>query len=279
LLILGIGMGGTLCASDIVGEVNGVKITKDALEDFSRQFRPGQTAKYELFSPEERRQLLDRFIEHELMAEAARKSGVEKDPEYQKKLEQARRELMIGLWLRKQYKTLIVSDGEAREYYEKHPDEFLVPEQVHARHILLNDEKKAREIIGKLQGLTGEKLKEKFIELAKSDSTGPSSRTGGDLGFFKREQMVVPFAKAVFSMKDGEVSSRPVKTEFGWHVIYREESRPARKIPFESVKKKILEEIRQKHFSEKMTKEIEAMKKNATIRIDLPSSAKESLKP
>jgi peptidyl-prolyl cis-trans isomerase C len=91
--------------------------------------------------------------------------------------------------------------------------------EVQARHILVAEEKKAHDIIKKLNGGAG------FGELARRHSTGPSGPKGGDLGYFSRSQMVPPFAEAAFAMEPGNYSQTPVQTRFGWHIILVEDRR------------------------------------------------------
>jgi len=91
--------------------------------------------------------------------------------------------------------------------------------EVHAHHILVKTFDKANELEARLIGYSGEELKEEFIKLAKEHSVGPSSIKGGDLGWFKEGMMVPSFNDAVFSMQVGTVSA-PVKSPFGYHLIY-----------------------------------------------------------
>ena len=92
-------------------------------------------------------------------------------------------------------------------------------EEVKARHILVDNEEHAKQIKLEL-----ERSDKTFSELAKQKSEGPSSEKGGDLGFFGKGEMVKPFEETVFDMDTGEVSD-PVKTEFGWHLIKKEDER------------------------------------------------------
>lgn len=264
-LVGGIGIGTLVMASDTIAEVNGVKITQEDADAFLHQLQPGQPIRYELLDPQMRKKVLDGLIETELLAQAAQKAGVEKDPEFQRMLALAKKKLMINAWAKKQYDKTIVSDSEAKAYYDKHPEKFTMPEQVRARHILLKDRKSAEEIIARLKGLKGEALKKKFIELAKEKSTGPTASKGGDLGYFTKEQMVLPFSKAAFALKKGEITLQPVKTQFGWHVIYLEDRKAPRKIPFEQVKEKVIAGLKQQRFAAKMAQETEALKKEAKI--------------
>jgi len=272
-VILGAGTLQWLSASDVLARVNGQEITKEDFNAFLRQIQPGQPVSYEMLNPKMRKQVLDGIIETELLAQAAQKAGMEKDPRFQRMLELAKKKLLINAYARKQFEGTVVSDSEAKEYYQKHPEKFATPEQVHARHILLKDEKKAREVIEQLKGLKGEELKKKFIELAKKESTGPTGPKGGDLGYFTKDQMVLPFAKAAFSLNKGEMTAEPVKTQFGWHVIYLEDKKPSQTVPFEAAKEKIIAQLRQERFVEKMKQETEALKKAAKITIEAASDS------
>ncbi|WP_456392607.1 peptidyl-prolyl cis-trans isomerase [Nitratifractor sp.] len=267
-LVLGIGLSTTLMASDTLATVDGEKITKADLNTFLKQMQPGQPISYDMLDPKNKKELLDAYIEMELVAKAAQKAGMEKDPEFQKMLELAKKKLLINAYAKKQFESTVVSDSEAKEFYQKNMEKFKTPEQIHARHILLKDEKSAQAVIDQLKGLKGEALKKKFIELAKEKSTGPTGPKGGDLGYFGKSQMVLPFAKAAFALKKGEITLKPVKTQFGWHVIYVEDKRPSRVIPFEAAKAKIIAMLRQKRFAEKMKKETEALRKSAKITIE-----------
>lgn len=264
-----------LSASDVVAVVNGHKITKAEVNTFLRQSMPNQPISYDMLDPKTKKKVLDGLIETEILAEAARKAGVEKDPEFQQMLEMAKKKLMINTWAKKQFEKIIVSESEAKEFYEKNQDKFTRPAQVHARHILVKSEKKAKEIIDQLKGLKGEALKKKFIELAKKESTGPTGPKGGDLGYFGREQMVLPFAKAAFALNKGEITLEPVKTQFGWHVIYVEDKKPAQTVPFDAVKDRVIAALKQQRFAEKMKKQTELLKQKASITIEKPAKSGE----
>ena len=269
-LLFGLGMTGTLQASDILATVNGQKISKEDLNVFLKQVQPNQPINYDMLDAKNKKELLNAYIEMELMAEAAKKAGVENDPEFRKMLELARKKLLINAYAKKQFAATVVSDSEAKQFYQKHPELFKMPAKVHARHILLKDEKTAQKVIEQLKGLQGDALKKKFIELAKKESTGPTGPKGGDLGYFTKDQMVLPFSKAAFALKKGEVSPKPVKTQFGWHVIYVEDVKPAQTVPFDAAKAKIIAKLRQENFVKKMKQESEALKKSAKIVIESP---------
>ena len=106
---------------------------------------------------------------------------------------------------------------------KKHFQKYLISnsesDEIRARHILLQTQEQAIEIIRQLnQG--GD-----FENLARMFSTGPSGKKGGDLGYFTRERMVKPFSEAAFATPVGSFTSKPIKTQFGWHIIKVEDKR------------------------------------------------------
>ncbi len=250
-------------AETTLATVNGKPVTTFEADNYIAQTQPG--AKYENLPADQKKLVVDRLIERALFINQAKKEGMEKDPEYLKLLERDKDELLVQTWIKKQFDNTVISDSEAKAYYDKHPDEFMIPEQVHARHILVKTQKEADEIIKQLKGLKGDELKNKFIELAKSKSIGPTGPRGGDLGFFGPGQMVKPFNDAVFAMKKGEVSTKPVKTQFGYHVIYLEDKKEKKKIPYKDAKARIISLLKQKAFTVKMEKLANSLKKKAKI--------------
>ncbi len=119
-----------------------------------------------------------------------------------------------------------VSDTEAKEFFDKNPDKFLVPEQVRASHILFMvaedaAPEKVTEALKKAEGAAKRGATEDFAKLAGELSEEPGAKErGGDLNFFPRQgAMVEPFAAAAFALKKGEISKEPVRSQFGYHVI------------------------------------------------------------
>lgn len=133
---------------------------------------------------------------------------------------------------------LEISEEEAREYFKENQEKFDIPEQVKARHILVETEEEARKMISRLE------KGEDFAELAKKYSQDPGSKEqGGDLGFFSRGEMAKEFEEAAFALKDGERSA-PVKTYHGYHVIETLEHKEGRAVTYEEVEDKVKEAIR-----------------------------------
>src|SRR5690606_18909623 len=140
----------------------------------------------------------------------------------------------------------------------KLPDE----NEVRARHILVSDEKTAKDIIAKLN------KGEDFGKLAEQYSTDTTKANGGDLGYFPKGVMIKEFDAAVFGMKKGEVSKAPVKTQFGYHVIKVEDVRPRQKPEFEQVKDRVRAQLSE----EQLRKVVEGLREKANVQINLPQS-------
>ena len=118
--------------------------------------------------------------------------------------------------------------------------------QYKARHILVETQSEAQDLIDQLNEGAD------FQALAKEHSTGPSGPNGGDLGWFAPDQMVKPFADSVVALEDGAYSKAPVQTQFGWHVILREDSRENEPPTLESVRDAIKQRVEQEKFQDYM---------------------------
>lgn len=170
--------------------------------------------------------------------------------------------------------SIMVSDADAKAYYESNPQFFKQPEQVKASHILVKvepdaDEAKKAEARKKIEDVQ-KKLKEggDFAELAKEYSEGPSGPKGGDLGLFGRGQMVKPFEDVAFAAKPGEVSDL-VETRFGYHLIKVDEKKPESVVPYEEAKERIEQVLKRQKISEAVNEYIAKLKSEAKIEVYL----------
>jgi peptidyl-prolyl cis-trans isomerase C len=210
----------------VVGRVNGVEIRRSevmaVIETLPDQYRqlPGNYL-FEL--------VLTQIIDRKLMVAAAETAKLDDDPEVKQRLAMAREQALQEVWLSREIEKSVTED-KLRERYNKMIAEQPPEEEIRARHILVESEDAAKALIVEL------KKGADFATLAKSSSTGPSANTGGDLGFFKREDMVPEFTEAAFALKPGEYTETPVKTQFGWHVIKQEERRKAAAPDYEATK-------------------------------------------
>ena len=165
----------------------------------------------------------------------------------------------------KKVEEIVINDAAVRRYYRASLEKFTEPASVKVRHILVTREADAIAIISELQ--QSKDIRKKFIELAKSESTGPSAKNGGELDWFIYEQMVQEFSEAAFNLKKGMFTTQPVKTQFGYHVIYLEDKKEKSLIPYEKVKPKIVKELRLKRFDIKIKNLSKKLKKTADISV------------
>ncbi|MBA1148931.1 peptidylprolyl isomerase [Ectothiorhodospiraceae bacterium WFHF3C12] len=201
----------------VLARVNGEAITESMLQQHVDQRTGGRGGE---LSPEMKRNLLNELVDMTLMAQAAKDEGYADDPQVQARLESIRRAVLAQAMVEGMDPQNAVTDEELQSAYE---EQYTVDagKEYHARHILLEDEAKAKELIAELQGGAD------FAALAQEHSTGPTGEKGGDLGWFAPDQMVPPFAEATRALEKGGITEEPVKTRFGWHVIKLEDVRDA----------------------------------------------------
>ncbi len=261
----------SLASANTLVTVNGVPITQNDVDTELMNATQGRFDQVPVEKQAEfRRQVLEQLIAKELVFSDAKKIGVleskEFKDEYAKVQERIKKELAIQVWQKQELDKIKVSDKELKSYYDANKEEFNEKESVHARHILVKEESDAKSIISELKSLKGTKLKDKFIELAKSKSTGPSGPKGGDLGFFAQGQMVPEFNDKVFSMKVGTITDVPVKTQFGYHVIYLEEKKEKATRSFTEVKSFIEQRLKMEKFKAYIQTKMKELEKQATIK-------------
>lgn len=213
-----------LDTSAVVATVNGQAITEDMLDLYvqQRQARnPGNT------DGTDRNAILTEVISLELASQDGEKKGVQNTKDVALQINQQRRAVIASAAIKQQLAAEPVTDEELQKLYQ---EKIGGGSEYKARHILVEEKDKAVTLIAELDK-GGD-----FSEMAKEHSTGPSGKTGGDLGWFSPKQMVPPFSEAVATMKKGEYTKEPVQTQFGWHIIILDDVRESTPPPFEQVK-------------------------------------------
>lgn len=268
--VLGVLLSATISNAAVLATVNGDNITSD---EVNRVLMEGTQGRFDSLPADKQNELRQRIIEgmvaQQLVYDDAQKIGIleskEYKSEYQKLAERMKMQLAAKVWEQQQFDAIKVDAKEVKAYYDANPDEFVDKEKVHARHILVKTSDDAEAVIKSMKGLSGDKLKAEFIAQAKSKSTGPSAAKGGDLGYFPRGQMVPSFNDAVFAMKEGSISSDPVQSQFGYHVIYLEDKMAAKKMSFDEVKSFIEQRLKMDKFKVYMDKKMSTLKSKAKI--------------
>jgi len=260
----------SMAAASIVATVDGTQITSDEVNQVLMEGTQGRFNTLPKAKQDElRKRIVEGMIAQELVYADAKKSGVLTSKEYKDELvevmQRVEKQLASKVWEKQQFDKVEVSDTEIKKYYDSHANEFVEKEKVHARHILVKTEEEAKSIIGDLKAKQGDALKTAFAEAAKKFSTGPSGPKGGDLGSFPRGQMVPEFNDKVFSMTVGTITTEPVKTQFGYHIIYLEDKIDGKKLSFDEVKSFIEQKLKMEKFKEAMEEKMKALTGAAKI--------------
>jgi peptidyl-prolyl cis-trans isomerase C len=167
---------------------------------------------------------------------------LDKEEEFQNILKETKENLLQRYAVQKVMDDVDVKDEEAKEVYEQNKDKYISDEKVSAKHILVDDEEKCKEIKEEIDnGLD-------FSDAAAKYSSCPSSKKGGRLGEFGKGQMVPEFEEVAFNMEEGEISD-PVKSQFGYHIIQLDKKVPAEQKSFNEVKDQVKQQlVQQKQF-------------------------------
>lgn len=212
-------------ADPVVAKVGGAQIHLSDIQAAAQQLPPQyRSMPVQMLYP----QLLDQLIGRQALVIAARKAGLDKDPQVSHDMARAAEEALQTAYLRREIGPKITDAALHARYDQDIAGKPGEPE-IHARHILVDNEDEAKAIIAQIKGGAD------FAAVAKEKSTdhGSADSNGGDLGWFKKGEMVPEFADAAFSLKPGQLDETPVKTQFGWHVIQVLETRTAPPPSFE----------------------------------------------
>lgn len=176
--------------------------------------------------------LISYVADLKLGAKAAEDAKLASEPDFTRRLAYVRDKLLVDEYLEAQVKKAVTPEA-AKSLYDETAKQMKPEEEVRARHILVSTEDEAKKVEERL------KAGEDFAKVANEVSKDPGSKaSGGELGFFSKDQMVGPFAEAAFKLQPNQISD-PVKTQFGWHVIQVEEKRTKPVPGFDEMKEQI----------------------------------------
>ncbi len=247
--------------SEVLATVNGSPVTRNMLDSYMQQRAQRQHGKMD------EQAALQELVNLELVRQDGVRKGLDKKPEIAAQIEQQKRAVIAGAALQQQLQSSPVSDEDLKKLYDEKIGSG--GKEFKARHILVEDEAKAREIIAELDK-GGD-----FAELAKKHSTGPTGKNGGELGWFSPKQMVKPFSDAVAGLEKGQYTKQPVKTQFGWHVIELEDVRDSSPPSFEQVKP----QLRALAQNQRIQGYIQQLRQNADVEMKTAPQAAVETKP
>ncbi len=240
---------------DAVAEVNGKFIAKSTLANLEKEIT--ERSQGQAFPKEK---LVEELIRRELLVQDALKKQLDKSPEIVERLEEAKKALLTQVDVQNFMKANPVTDAEIKAEYDKQVGGANATEYK-ARHILVKTEAEAKKLIAELDKGAD------FAKLANKNSLdGKEAQNGGDLGWFVAGQMVEPFSKAVIALEKGKYTKTPVQTQFGWHVILREDSRQQTPPPLEAVKDQLMPMLQRK----KVEDMLDNLRKQAKVEILIP---------
>ncbi len=237
-------------AANVVATVNGEPIHREDIQAYQKEHGMG------VEQSKDQQQVIDELVARELVYQDALTRDLEKKPEVQEALKQARRDVLLNAAIQTALAENPVTEEEMKTLYEDRISQVKGTEYK-ARHILVEEKGKAEEVINQLEGGAD------FAALAEEFSTGPSGKNGGDLGWFSPQQMVPAFSQAVQNLDKGEFTKEPVQSRFGWHVIKLEDTRSQQPPSFEEVKPQLQQALQQKHVADYLA----SLKENAEIEI------------
>lgn len=162
--------------------------------------------------------LVDRLVDHQALVIQAKHAGLEDDPAVRKDIQAATDRILEGAYLARKAAPKVTEEALRALYQQKYANR-PATEEVRARHILVPTEAQARQVLDELRRGAD------FATLAEKISTDPDGKKGGDLGFFRREQVWPAFADVAFSLQPGQIAANPIRNEYGWHVVKVEERR------------------------------------------------------
>ena len=250
---------GAVSREDAAVLVNGRPISKLSVENLEQEFaqrRGGEGVTKE--------KIIEELTKREVLRQEAEKDKLLEDPAVAAKIDNAIRMVLSQVAAENLVKKFVPTEEEIKKEYEQRIGAMKSAEYK-ARHILVDSEKAALDVIKRLE------KGEHFAALAKKLSKDTGSKgSGGELGWFSPQQMVPPFSNAVVALKDGEVTKTPVNTDFGWHVIQREESREQAPPAFDAVREQLVSFMQ----SEKLHQHIDALQAAAKIERVLPPEQK-----
>lgn len=244
----------------VVAKVDGMEITERDLANATEDL---QDRLAQLPDERKRDELVNFLVDLKLGAKAAAGAKIAETPEFASRLGYMRDKLLLDEYISREAKKAVTPDA-AKKLFDDTVKTMTPEEEVHARHILVEDEAKAKDVAARLK--KGEDFAKVAAELSKDPGSG---KEGGDLGWFTKERMVPEFAEAAFKLQKGQVSD-PVKSQFGWHVIKLEDKRTKPLPKFEEVKPQIDQYLERKAQQDIVV----ALREKAKVeRLDKPAAA------
>lgn len=209
-----------------------------------------------------KKRFLDETIVEMMFYEEAIRQGLDNDKEVKEILREAKKKVLIAKLIQREVDNKIkIEDGEARKYYEDHKSEYKAPEMWRASHILVSTEAEAKEIQDSISNGAS------FEELAKEKSMDATATRGGDVGYFRKGQLVPEFEEAALGLNPGELGPI-VHSQFGYHVLKLTGKKDSDIEPYEKVKARVYEELKKEKRAELFEKLVMDLKNKYRVELE-----------
>lgn len=243
----------------VLATVNGKEITQQSVNDLLDALGPQRAMQF--YSEDGRKKLLDELIKQELIYLDAINKGMDNEEDFKLQLEKTKQNLLKQYALSKLMSNIKVEEEEIVNYYNDNKEQFRTDESIRAKHILVSDEDSANKVLNEINdGLS-------FEEAAQKYSNCPSKANGGDLNYFTRGKMVPEFEEAAFKLQKGEIS-KPVKTQFGYHLIKVVDKKEPQISKLEEVKDQLIQQLTAMKQSEVYTNKCNELKKVYEVKVN-----------
>lgn len=261
----------TLANAEVYATVDGQKITDKDMELF-KQVIPGFD--FNKLSKQEKEMAINQLVERKLILIAAKKDKIEKNKEYIEALNTIKSNLAADIWIKQQQQALAkqvrVSKEDVKKFYDENKNLF-IEQQAQVRQIVVKTKEEAEKIIADLKGKKGDALLKAFIKEANEksiDSGTQKSQNGGDLGTVNRNQMLPQFTEVVFGLNPQSITTTPVQTEAGYHIIYLADKTKPETVPFDKAESVIENNLKAQQVEAKLREKLQKLRESAKIKIE-----------
>lgn len=238
----------------ILASVDGKEISQEDVIAFISQMQGGN----QFLNPQGINQIADELVNQELMYIDAKENKLDEDEEFLRELENTKSNMLKNYAMHLIFKDIKVEEDEIKDYYENNKEVIKQPKTYKASHILVKDENKANEILEEIKS-------GKSFEDAADEYTIDKGSKGGDLGEFPKGTMVKEFEEALDELKEGEIS-KPVKSQFGYHIIKLDHSHPSHLPEFDEIKDRIHDTLLMIKRQEKYLEKVGEIKEKVEVK-------------
>ena len=261
LLFCGISLNGQSFAT-----VNGENVTIEDINIVLKSYE--QAPAFSELSKVDKEFVINQAIEAKLIQQIAKKEKIQNRDDYTSALSDIQNQLLIEIWMKTNLEKITITKEEVETSYKQNIADYKQPLQVKARHIIVETQKEAQDIINELNN-TKTDIQGKFIGLANTKSIEPTANTrGGDLGWFKQGDMLEEFWQESLSLEVESYSNKPLQTPFGYHIVFLDGKKEPYTISLENVYTAIENKLKMDKLQLSVGKKLEEIKKNAKISIN-----------